>query len=118
MRGTYIYDLNEARILTLYDRARGIKNGAIPSPRMAIIYPNYVCNYDCAGCEYAEINRRENNQMELSLLVRLMDELKEMEVDSLEFCGGGEPTLISAIEQSYNARQKAGILDRSFDERQ
>lgn len=109
MSGTYIYDLNEARILTLYDRARKIKNGGLPSPRMAIIYPNYICNYDCAGCEYTEINRRENNQMDLSLLLRLMNELREIGVDSVEFCGGGEPTLYPQLNQAIMHGRKLGF---------
>lgn len=109
MKGTYIYDLNEARILTLYDRAREIKNGVIPSPRMAIIYPNYVCNYDCAGCEYTDINRRENIQMDSSLLFRLMDELRNMGVDSVEFCGGGEPTLYPRLNKAIMHGRKLGF---------
>jgi len=107
--GTYIYDLNEARILTLYDRAREIKNGVMPSPRMAIIYPNYLCNYDCVGCEYTDVNRRENHQMDLSLLLRLMEELREAGVDSVEFCGGGEPTLYPHLNEAVLYGRRLGF---------
>jgi radical SAM protein with 4Fe4S-binding SPASM domain len=99
VRGTYIYDLNEARILTLYDRAREIKQGRIPNPRMAIIYPNYGCNYDCAGCEYTDVNHREKNQMDFSRLLKLLEELREMGTNSVEFCGGGEPTLYPRLNK-------------------
>lgn len=109
MSGTYIYDLNEARILTLYDRAREIKNGFMPSPRMAIIYPNYRCNYDCVGCEYTEVNRRENNQMDLSLLLGLLEELRETGVDSVEFCGGGEPTLYPHLNKAITYGRRLGF---------
>jgi GTP 3',8-cyclase len=109
VRGTYIYDLNDARILTLYDRAREIRNGIMPAPRMAIIYPNYICNYDCAGCEYTEVNRREHNQMELSRLLGLMEELREIGVDSVEFCGGGEPTLYPDLDKAIAHGRKLGF---------
>jgi radical SAM protein with 4Fe4S-binding SPASM domain len=109
VKGTYIYDLNDARILTSYDRAREIRNGVMPAPRMAIIYPNYLCNYDCAGCEYTEVNRREHNQMDLSRLLGLMDELREIGVDSVEFCGGGEPTLYPDLNKAIAHGRKLGF---------
>lgn len=109
MTGSYIYDLNATRIFTLYDRAREIKNGLMPPPRMAIIYPNYLCNYDCPGCEYAAVNRRYKSQMDISRFLSLLDELRDMGVDSVELCGGGEPTLYPHLTDVIVHGRKRGL---------
>ncbi|HON58399.1 MAG TPA: radical SAM protein [Smithella sp.] len=109
MTGTYIYDLNAKRILTLYDRAREIKKGLIPPPRMAIIYPNYLCNYDCPGCEYAIVNRQNKSQMDLSRFLTLLDELRDIGVDSVELCGGGEPTLYPYLQDVILHGRRRGL---------
>lgn len=109
MTGTYIYDLNETRIFSAYDRVREIKNGVIPPPRMAIIYPNYLCNYDCPGCEYALVNRRKKSQMDLSRFLTLLDELRDIGVDAVELCGGGEPTIYPNLTDVIMQGRKRGL---------
>lgn len=109
MTGKYIYDLDASRILTLYDRAREARQGIIPYPRMAIIYPNYICNFDCVGCEYNRINRSENTQMDFTRLLRLLEELRALGVVSLEFCGGGEPTLYPQLDKIIMRGRRLGF---------
>ncbi|HOG82730.1 MAG TPA: radical SAM protein [Smithellaceae bacterium] len=109
MTGKYIYDLDASRIFTLYDRAREARQGGIPYPRMAIIYPNYFCNYECVGCEYSNMNRRENRHMDFPRLSKLLEELRNMGVDSLEFCGGGEPTLYRQLDNIITYGRQLGF---------
>jgi radical SAM protein with 4Fe4S-binding SPASM domain len=107
--GTYIFDLNATRILTLYDRARDINKGFMPPPRMAIIYPNYRCNDECPGCEYAMINHRDKSQMDVSRFLTLLDELRDIGVDAVELCGGGEPTLYPHLNDVIMHGRKRGL---------
>jgi GTP 3',8-cyclase len=109
MKGDYIFDLSSSRILTLYDRAREARMGRIPNPRMAIVYPNYGCNYRCIGCEYEAANREKPASMPPARLMRLLEELRTMGVDSVEFCGGGEPSIYPKLEEAILHGRKLGL---------
>jgi MoaA/NifB/PqqE/SkfB family radical SAM enzyme len=106
---TTIFDINPWHVLTLCDRARQARAGKIPNPRMAIIYPNYGCNHYCVGCEYAAVNRENPVQMKPERLLRLLEELRETGVDSVEFCGGGEPTIYPHLEEAILHGRKLGL---------
>jgi len=60
---------------------------------MAVVYPSYVCNHNCPGCSYAELNRKGNVFLESQNFAKLLKSLHSLEVKSIEFSGGGEPTL-------------------------
>lgn len=93
--GADIFDTLQTRILTHWTEARMILDGKMPAPRTAIVYPTYVCNQDCLWCEYNAENT--DNQltrvMSKERLFKLVDDLRELGVLGVEFCGGGEPTL-------------------------
>lgn len=83
------------RILTHWPQARQILRGEMPAPRTAIVYPTYVCNQDCLWCEYSP----ENTDPGIKRLMpaddfrQLMVDLRDLGVEAVEFCGGGEPTM-------------------------
>lgn len=87
----------DLRILSHYAQVRAIRAGVIPPPRMAVVYPAYGCNLDCVGCEYAADNAGGFSFLPPPRLLSLMDELADLGVESVEFCGGGEPLLHKGI---------------------
>jgi GTP 3',8-cyclase len=107
--GQYIFEHNSYRILAQYDRAREAYAGKMPYPRMAIIYPTYNCNYNCIGCEYENINNKKDNNLDILVLKRLLGELREVGVDSVEFTGGGEPSLYPHLGQAILACKSLGM---------
>lgn len=87
-----VLDWLKLRVLSCYQEAVMIKNGEMPPPRMAIVYPTYVCNHNCQGCDYSEQNKLKVMYTKAQF-GNLIDQLHDIGVKALEFCGGGEPTL-------------------------
>lgn len=87
-----VLDYLQLRVLSCYEEAVMLKEGKMPAPRMAIIYPNYVCNHKCIGCDYTELNKTKKSYTEKEF-IRVVNQLADIGVKGIEFCGGGEPTL-------------------------
>jgi MoaA/NifB/PqqE/SkfB family radical SAM enzyme len=81
------------KILGMYSEAKRIREGKIPYPRMAIVYPTYVCNHNCQDCLYGEWNRSHHVIMDARRFPELVDALVSLRIKAVEFSGGGEPTL-------------------------
>ena len=88
-----------SRILTFYNEALSMYCGeVISSPRMAIIYPVYGCNFNCRGCLCSDYNQ-EKIYMDYEKFKTLALQLKAQGVRSVEFCGGGEPLLHPRVNE-------------------
>jgi MoaA/NifB/PqqE/SkfB family radical SAM enzyme len=81
------------KILSFYHEALSIKSGEIPIPRMVSFWPTTVCNLGCSFCLYAKENHSEKNIADTNDIIRMIDNLADVGVKSLEFSGGGEPTI-------------------------
>lgn len=93
VRKDEVFDYLQNRILTHYPALAQIRKREMPEPRMAIVYPTYVCNQNCTWCEYNAENSEHHNIMPNEKFRQLMDDLHNLGIKSIEFCGGGEPTL-------------------------
>lgn len=87
------------RSLVYYHEALDLYCGNICAPRMAIIYPVYGCNFSCKGCLCSHFNIHKQLYMDLEKFKVLSTQLKEQGVQSIEFCGGGEPLLHPDIKK-------------------
>src|SRR5438045_9242167 len=81
------------KYLTANDRdaiLRGVRDGvAYGGPYHVEIYPADRCNIDCFFCSTAAI--RGNDELPLSRIEELMEELREAGTRSVRLAGGGEP---------------------------
>jgi len=83
----------DQKIMSFYNDALYMYCGEITkTPRMAIIYPVYGCNFSCKGCLCADYNQ-EKIYMDFEKFKDLTLQLKAQGVKAIEFCGGGEPLL-------------------------
>jgi radical SAM protein with 4Fe4S-binding SPASM domain len=102
------------KILRMYPVAKRILEGEMVHPLMAIVYPSYVCNHNCQGCSYEELNRKENVFLDPKNFVKLLRSLRSLEVKSIELSGGGEPTLhpqfCELVRRAANERIELGLL--------
>ena len=89
---TNVLDFLKSRILSCYGEAVMLKNGKMPLPRMCILYPTYSCNQNCIGCDYQELNG-SNKSFTESEFDNVIGQLISIGIKSVEFCGGGEPTM-------------------------
>ena len=91
--------MNYERIYTYYNEALELYHGRIcKSPRMAIIYVTYACNFSCEGCLCRDY-RFENSFMSLEQFKQVTLQLKKQGVKSIELCGGGEPLIHPDIKE-------------------
>lgn len=104
----------KSKILTMYSVAKEILEGKMPHPLMAVVYPSYVCNHNCQGCSYQKLNRGKNIFLDPQNFVKLLKSLHCLEVKSIEFSGGGEPTLhpkfCELVKQAVNEGFELGLL--------
>lgn len=109
-----VFSFLQNRILTHYPAMVKIQQREMPAPRMAIVYPTYVCNQDCLWCEYSAENTEHHTIMPNDKLRQLIADLDGLGVQSVEFCGGGEPSLHPILPEMVRdlARRnmKVGIL--------
>lgn len=107
-----VFDFLQHRILMHYPQAVQIRNREMPEPRMAIVYPTYVCNQDCLWCEYSSENTEHHSIMTNEQLMGLMADLDGIGVKSVEFCGGGETTLHPILADAVRDLANRGMSIR------
>lgn len=83
-------DLDPLRIFSLTQNIHLLKNNAFTDPVMVEIHPVGFCNHKCEDCLFSLY--RENTSIDPLSFYNLLKELKGR-VRSIEYCGGGEPTL-------------------------
>jgi len=98
---------------TLYHAANEIDKGNIPKPRMAFLTPTYRCNQRCYYCFYKDWNNTSKIE-QTNMIPHILENLKSINVKSIEFEGGGDPLVFDDIEsifkQAYNMGFKLGLL--------
>jgi len=109
MNKSIVTPFEKMKILGMYAEAKKIREGKLPYPRMAIVYPSYVCNHNCVDCLYAEWNREHHVLMDERKFPALVEALVSLRVKSVEFSGGGEPTLHPKFLQLVHCLANEGI---------
>ena len=108
--GKSALDYLESRILTCYHEALMLRRGLMCQPRFAVIYPTYVCDHACLGCDYAEYNRQTKAAtLSGEQLDGVIDQVAELGVRAVEFCGGGEPLLHPDIDHAIRKLRSLGL---------
>lgn len=108
MKRISVLDYLKLRVLSCYGEARMLKKGEMPAPRMAILYPTYLCNHRCIGCDYTELNKTKYSLSETEF-INIIDQLINIGIKGIEFCGGGEPTLNSSLPKILDRIISSGI---------
>ena len=83
------------------EKIDALKKGELITPVHIQIDPTGACNFRCPYCFYRLFKRDENvnhyfseeDFLPYELVEKLLKELRELKVPSLQFTGGGEPTL-------------------------
>lgn len=83
---------NKFRLLSCYREIMELHAGRISPPRMAIVYPSYVCNQNCEYCFYSDERCEFKGVMyDEDQFNHVIETLAQLGVDGIEYCGGGEP---------------------------
>lgn len=81
------------RILSFYKDAKVLKAGGMVIPRMISCWLTHRCNLSCHYCLYTESHNKFGDMVDTEKFMKFIDEIVELGVESVEFGGGGEPTV-------------------------
>ena len=102
------------KILSHYAAARSILDGHIPPPRMVSFWPTTICNYNCSFFLDKKEHKENHVVADTKNTIKMIDDIASMGVKSLEFSGGGEPTMHPQFEEiaehAYNKELKLGLF--------
>jgi MoaA/NifB/PqqE/SkfB family radical SAM enzyme len=105
MGKTGMYFINN--IFTFYNEIHQIKNGDMPIPRMAIVYPSAKCNQNCGYCFYKKYNN--GHVLDYDKHVVILQQLQHLGVKSVEWCGLGDPLLMSNPVEVFETAKNLGL---------
>lgn len=81
------------RILSFYKDAKKLRDGETVIPRMISAWLAEKCNLNCHYCLYTESHNQYGAMADTEKFLKFIDEIVELGVESIEFGGGGEPTV-------------------------
>lgn len=81
------------RILSFYKDAKKLRAGKMVIPRMISCWLTHVCNLNCSYCLYTESHNVYKDLVDTEKFMKFIDEIAKLGVESIEFGGGGEPTI-------------------------
>lgn len=89
------YTSNTTKLLKHLDKLEGLQQGII-SPVMIHVAPCNICNLECEYCCYA--GRALGDTLSLAQVKSVLEQFHDLEVQAVEWTGGGEPTLFPEID--------------------
>jgi len=81
------------RIVSFYKDAKTLRAGGEVIPRMISCWLDHFCNLSCPYCLYTESHNVHKEFVDTEKFLKFIDEISELGVESIEFGGGGEPTI-------------------------
>jgi len=92
-------DATAANLIAVSDKVRQIADGKIPLPEVVELFLTNYCSFACPHCRCARYHGDTSQALDFITLSRLLDELLEKGVTTLELGGGGEPLEHPTIEE-------------------
>lgn len=82
---------------------------SFPPPRFISCWVSEVCNLDCTYCYFSDTNHDKSHQyIDAEKFMAWLRDVKNAGAESLEFSGGGEPTLHPRFKEIYSFAHEAG----------
>ena len=106
------------KVLNYLDKIEQLKNGELPSPVFVQWDLTNKCNLNCSFCFYRDACTEDGykltdwDEMEefpKDVSIRILHELREMDVKAVEWTGGGEPTVHPHHKELFRLAQEIGL---------
>ena len=105
------------KILSFYNDAKKLIKGEMVVPRFVSMWLTTACQLSCSYCFFSNKNK-EKVFANTYQVEKFITELSRIGVESIEFSGGGEPTLhkdcFNIIEYGSKKGLKVGLLTNGF----
>ena len=92
----YSITSNEAKLLKHLDSLKSMQDGKA-APVMLLVCPTNKCNQNCTHCCFG--NRDKTLSMNYEYITNVIGQFKRLGIKSVEYTGGGEPTLHKSINE-------------------
>jgi radical SAM protein with 4Fe4S-binding SPASM domain len=106
------------KIIAAYKKVLQILDGEIPVPEVVEIFPTNYCNFACSHCRCEDSHGDENQYMDFGAFRRLLEELYQKGIKTLEFSGGGEPLVHPQIDKIFdtmiNYNFRLGLITNGY----
>jgi radical SAM protein with 4Fe4S-binding SPASM domain len=105
-------------VLSAWPKVMQIVKGEVPTPEVVEIFPTNYCNFHCPHCRFKHHHAGASAFMSFELIQRLLAELAQREVRTLELSGGGEPLVHPHIAELFDCfiqgRFKVGLITNGY----
>lgn len=96
-----------SEIFYRWEELKKLQSGQMIAPWFIDLHLTDVCNQNCHGCSFAE-EHQPQSMMSAANWQKCSDTLMDNGVKSFAFCGGGEPTLLPYLNDSWNHIHERG----------
>jgi len=97
------------RIFSYYNEIKELNKGKFPYPRFLALYPTNMCQFNCTFCDYKELNSEKPKQLSKIEWTYILDTFKGHGGEAVGLAGGGEPLMLSTIEDLLEYANKIGL---------
>uniref|UniRef100_A0A6H1ZKN4 Putative radical SAM superfamily protein n=2 Tax=viral metagenome TaxID=1070528 RepID=A0A6H1ZKN4_9ZZZZ len=97
------------RIFSYYNEIKELNKGKFPYPRFLALYPTNMCQFNCTFCDYKELNSCKPKQLSKTEWMYILDTFKNIGGEAVGLAGGGEPLMLSTIEDLLEYANKIGL---------
>lgn len=106
------------KIFSFYPDAKKLQARKMVYPRFVSLWLTTGCNLSCSYCLFSAMNRTPIFA-DVKKVYKFIDEIVKVGAESLEFSGGGEPTLhkncFDIAEYAYKKGLKTGLLTNGYN---
>lgn len=99
----------DSRIFSFYHEIKDLNAGKFPYPRFLALYPTNQCQFNCQFCDYKELNNQERKELKPDEWKYILDSFKDKGGEGVGLAGGGEPLMLSSIEELLEYIYKIGL---------
>jgi radical SAM protein with 4Fe4S-binding SPASM domain len=86
-----------------------LKKEKRPFPFSMSIYPSNICNHSCNFCEVEQYLKSNHQLLSLELVDNILNQMKALNVKSIQWSGGGEPLLNKNVYKMISISSKNGF---------
>ena len=102
----YSITSNEAKLFKHLDSLKSFQNGKA-APVMLLVSPTNKCNQNCIHCCFG--NRDKSLSLSYEYITKVIYQFKKLGIKSIEYTGGGEPTLHENINDIIDYCEYIGL---------
>lgn len=104
-----LLDATAVNLVAAYDKVLKIIDGEIPLPEVVELFTTNFCSFSCPFCRCSEYHGDSSQYLDFPLFARLLSELSQQGVKTLEMGGGGEPLEHPRIEEMLTLLASEGF---------